>query len=499
MGYPPTDEQQAAIDIYAGGESCVIQALAGSGKTSTLRMIAEQNPGQRFQFVAFNRAIVNDVAGSFPDNVSAKTAHALAFAVVGKNYKHRLNQGRMRSDEIARWLRLQPMRFETPGGTKTLAAGFLGGLVKRSLTLFCQTADPEPTTAHVPTVPGLDAPTIIPAKDPGGEPVSINRKGPNWRTLSLALEPAMKLYWADVKDPNGVLPFEHGHYLKLWELSDPKIGAHTILFDEAQDASPVMLSIVEQQDAQLVLVGDSYQSIYGWTGAVDALDRADPDAPRTWLTKSFRFGPEIAENANIMLDLLGAPVRVTGAGAPGFVGPLTDPDAILFRTNAKAVATALQELRAGTRVALVGGADEVVRFAKAADELRERGRTTHPDLACFTSWGEVQDYVSFDPNGSELKLLVDLVDEFGADVIMSELQRCTEEKRADLILSTAHKSKGREWGSVQLAGDYPDPENRDVSDEDKRLMYVGATRAQHSLDVEAVPMFQRQEESDAIC
>lgn len=492
--YPPTDEQQAAIDIYTGGESCVIQALAGSGKTSTLRMIAEANPNRRFQFVAFNKAIVNDVADSFPGNVTAKTAHALAFAAVGKQYSHRLNSGRMRSDEIARYLRIQPMQFPVQGGEKRLAAGFLGGLVKRAVTVFCQTADPEPTTIHVPTVPGLDDPKIIPPKDPGGEPTVINRRGPNHAALALALEPHMKAYWADICDLNGGLPFEHGHYLKMWELRDPKINVDTILFDEAQDASPVMLSIVEQQDSQLVLVGDSYQSIYAWTGAVDALDRADPDAPRTWLTKSFRFGPEIAETANVMLASLGAPVRVTGAGAPGQVGPLSNPDAILFRTNAKAVATALQEIRNGMRVALVGGADDVVRFAKAAEELRDRGRTTHPDLACFDTWGEVQDYVEHDPNGSELKLLVGLVDEFGADVIQAELQRCTQENRADLILSTAHKSKGREWDAVQLAGDFPDPENRDVSDEDKRLMYVAATRAKQALDVDAVPAFREREE-----
>lgn len=277
----------------------------------------------------------------------------------------------------------------------------------------------------------------------------------------------------------------------------PIISADSILFDEGQDASPVMLSIVAQQtEAQLILVGDSYQSIYGWTGAVDALERADPTAPRTWLTRSFRFGPEIAEQANFVLRSLGAPVTVTGAGPAGEVGPIDDPDAMLFRTNAKAVATALQELRAGKRVALVGGADDVIAFAKAAEQLRDQGWCSHPELSCFSNWGEVQDYVEHDPNGSELKLLVGLVDDFGADVIISELQRCTDERRADVVLSTAHKSKGREWGRVRLAGDFPDPENRDVSDEDKRLLYVAATRAKAALDVTAVKFFERSDHDD---
>jgi hypothetical protein len=489
MSYPPTDEQRAAMEIAATGASCVIQALAGSGKTSTLRMIAEAQPGRRYQFVAFNKAIVSDVQGSFPSNVACSTAHSLAYRNIGTKYAHRLKQGRMRSDEIARRLRVDRLEFNVLGTKKVLAAGFLGGLIKRSVDLFCQTDDPEPTTAHVPFVPGLDEPRIIPADSPGGMPIVINRKGPNHAALTLALEPAMKRYWADVMDVNGVLPYSHGCYLKQWELDDPIISTDTILFDEGQDASPVMLSIVSQQDAQLILVGDSYQSIYGWTGAIDALERADPEAPRTWLTRSFRFGPEIAEQANVVLASLGAPVSVEGSGPAGTVGPLESPDTILFRTNAKAVATALQELRAGKRVALVGGAEDVVAFARAAEQLKDSGRCYHPELQCFTSWGEVQDYVSFDPNGSELKLLVDLVDEFGADVIQAEMQRCTDEARAEVVLSTAHKSKGREWAGVQLAGDFPDPENREVSDEDKRLLYVAATRAKLALDVESVGFF----------
>lgn len=492
MSHPPTSEQQQAIDIAATGESCVIQALAGSGKTSTLRMIAEHQQDRRYQFVAFNRAIVNDVAGSFPGNVAAKTAHALAFAAVGKRYSDRLGGGRMKSIEIARRLRILPFDCQVHGQHKRLTPGYLGGLVKRTITLFCQTDDPEPTTVHVPFVPGLDEPRVV---DTPSGPKTLNRRGPNHVALTRHLERAITDYWRDVVDPRGVLPFEHGHYLKMFELNDPVIGADTILFDEGQDASPVMLSIVGQQDAQLILVGDSYQSIYGWTGAVDALERADPNAARTWLTRSFRFGPEIAEVANVMLRDLSAPVVLEGAGGPGRVGEIEDPNVILFRTNAKAVATALQEIRAGKRVALVGGADDVVAFARSAEALKTGSYAWHPELACFDNWGEVQDYVQNDPNGSELKLLVQLVDDFGADVIVSELSRCTDERRADVVLSTAHRSKGREWAKVQLSDDYPDPKNRDVSDEDRRLLYVAATRAQRELDVTAVAAFNQKEQA----
>jgi len=33
----------------------------------------------------------------------------------------------------------------------------------------------------------------------------------------------------------------------MWELDAPRVAADYLMFDEAQDASPVMLSIVQQQ------------------------------------------------------------------------------------------------------------------------------------------------------------------------------------------------------------------------------------------------------------
>ena len=80
--------------------------------------------------------------------------------------------------------------------------------------------------------------------------------------------------WADLNDVGGRLPFSHDHYLKMWQLSGPTIPGDFILFDEAQDASPVMLDAVAQQakrGAQLVFVGDTQQQIYEWRGAVNAL------------------------------------------------------------------------------------------------------------------------------------------------------------------------------------------------------------------------------------
>jgi cyanophycinase-like exopeptidase len=76
-------------------------------------------------------------------------------------------------------------------------------------------------------------------------------------------------------DPRGTCPITHDVYLKLWSLERPKISSDFLLFDEAQDANPVMLDLVMGQDAQKILVGDRYQQIYSWRGAVNAMQSVD--------------------------------------------------------------------------------------------------------------------------------------------------------------------------------------------------------------------------------
>lgn len=479
MSFAPTTEQLAALDAFATGEDLIIEAGAGTGKTSTLQLLAESDATRRGQYIAFNRAIVKEAQGRMPRHVSASTAHSLAFRALGNRYAHRLKGWRMRSDEVAVRLRIEPISLRVGDHQKTLAAGYLAGLVMRAITQFCQSADAAPGPDHVPYVEGIDMMT-----DDG------KRGWDNNNLVRQALQPFMDAAWADLQRTDGQLNFKHEHYLKMWERSAPFVGADVIFFDEAQDVSPVLASIVAQQThAQRVYVGDSNQAIYQWLGAVDALAqlRAGGGARVATLTQSFRFGDAVADVANRVLATLPTDMRLSGTPTiTSSVAPVATPDAILCRSNACAVQTLMDEASAGRRAHLVGGGDEVAAFAKAAQELQTYGRTQHQDLACFLSWGQVQEYVRQDAQGDELKLLVDLVDRFSAPAILQALEAMPEEDDADLVISTAHKAKGRQWASVQLAGDFPD-DPASTSDDERRLLYVAVTRARIELDAGSVP------------
>lgn len=283
--------------------------------------------------------------------------------------------------------------------------------------------------------------------------------------------------------------FVHPAYLKAFALSGAPLPCDTLLIDEAQDLDPVMLQIIDataKVGTQVVLVGDSNQAIYEWRGAVNALANFGrrPGVSTLRLTSSFRFGEEIASKAQVALDALFCPAKIVGAGKPGTIGTLATPHAVLCRTNAAVVRYAIEALRGGSKVGVVGGVDELVRFANACQALKNGQRTEHPDLQVFTTWGDVQDYVDTDA-GADLKLLVDLIDSLTPEVVLAELARCGDHTMpaADVVVGTAHKTKGLEWPTVQLGADWkPWTTDNEYGPAELRLLYVAMTRAKVGLD-----------------
>ena len=323
-------------------------------------------------------------------------------------------------------------------GDHEISPRALSHSVLRTVTHYCYSADRTLARHHVPLLRGLDTPA-----------------GPT--QLAHQVLPFALKAWADLHNPErGVVRFEHDHYLKMWTLTEPTIEADFLFLDEAQDTNPVLEEVFAAQrgHAQLVMVGDSAQAIYGSRGAGDVM--AGFDATPLTLTRSFRFGPPIAEEANRWLTLADAPIHLTGTDTIATeVGNLVRPDAVLCRTNIGATAEVMRLLAAGHRVALTRGGQQLAALALAARDLKDGRHTTHPELVLFPSWGEVQDYAVYDPAGRDLQPFVDLVDTHGPDAILTAVDQLSDEAHADVTVSTAHTVKGREWPTVQIGNDSP--------------------------------------------
>ncbi|GAA2327403.1 UvrD-helicase domain-containing protein [Dactylosporangium salmoneum] len=466
----PTHEQAAIVDASTTGEDLVVEAGAGTGKTSTLEMLAAANPRRRGIYLAYNKAIAADASRKFPRSVQCKTSHSLAFQAVGRQYAHRLNAPRMPARETAKALRINNP-VQVSGDLGPLSPTQLARMTMQTVERFCYSADQQPEAWHVPRIEGLTG--------------TITRQ-----VLASVIVPYARTAWEDLSRLDGQLRFTHDVYLKLWALSGPRLPVDYVLLDEAQDSNAAVAGVVEAQQAQRILVGDRSQAIYGWRGAVDAM--ATFTGRRLQLSKSFRFGPAVAHEANKWLAILDAPLRLTGhEPIPSEVVSLElpdGPDAVLCRTNAEAVRQAAAAIAQGVRPALVGGGDDVRRLAEAAIDLMAGRGTAHPELMAFSSWGEVLDYVMQDSAGSDLQVAVGLIEKYKPEGVLQILEQLVDEHHADVVLSTAHKAKGREWSKVRIADDFREPRRSEDNPDpelpraDAMLAYVAVTRAQLVLD-----------------
>jgi hypothetical protein len=260
-----------------------------------------------------------------------------------------------------------------------------------------------------------------------------------------------------------------------------------VLVKNCQDSNPVAAHIFDvQTHAQRVAVGDSQQALYTWRGAVDFLSRVRADKRMT-LSQSFRFGQAVADEANTWLEQLDADLRLVGSDwIDSKVEHLDKPRAILCRTNATVVAQAMAMQAKGRQPAIASRSEEIKNFAEAAISLKAGKGTGHRDLFCFKDWGQLKSYVESDKGGHDLRTFVKLIDDYGAQTVINVIQNCLPENVAEVVISTAHASKGREWDSVLVADDFqvaqPEDKDADPNAAELRLAYVAVTRAKLVLD-----------------
>jgi hypothetical protein len=449
----PTDEQLAILDAFSTGEDVAVEACAGSGKTSTLRMCSGSTR-RRGLYVAFNRKIAQEAQETFPSSVECRTSHSLAYRAYGYRFKDRLEGPRQTGRDRARILGVKE-GFEGP--ESKLSSFKVATLALDAVRRFCYSADEQVSYRHVPFVRGFD--------DVMDE-------------LREVVWPIARRAWDDVCSESGSLLYTHDFYLKRWALTEPRLGCDFVMLDEAQDANGLLAHLMASQDCQRVYVGDAQQSLYEWRQATDELSRADVQH-RLSLTLSFRFGQEIADVANEWLDRLDASVRVRGSDVESSVGPVEKPDVILCRSNAGVVERAVEAQTDGHAVGIVGGSDPIKRMALAAIDLQAGKGTSHPDLFGFRVWRDVQEYCTQErEDAGEIATLVRIVDSYGARAVLEIAEAMVHEDYADVLLSTVHKFKGLEASTVTLHDDFLKRE----ADEELRVAYVAVTRAKNRLD-----------------
>ena len=300
--FSPTEEQSYCNTLLKKVPILKMEAVAGSGKSSTLYFLGRENPEPSLGLV-FNKTMALEATEKSPDNIKWLTTHSLAYRSVGKMYQHKLSRPKGRyvnvaltGAEIARYFNLPDFHF-SQDGSSYVSKAYLGLIIRDTVNHFEISADQEIERKHVP---------FHHIKD-------LTKKHgdlfPKKKFVSLVFRRAKEL-WEERKDIYSDVMMNHNSYLKLYHLTNPDLSEYKILYvDEAQDINPVTMSIIMQQKdrCKIVWVGDKFQSIYKFNGCDNAMSNIE--APSCSLTKSFRFGQTIA---NVASTILQGKVKVVG-------------------------------------------------------------------------------------------------------------------------------------------------------------------------------------------
>jgi superfamily I DNA/RNA helicase len=101
----------------------------------------------------------------------------------------------------------------------------------------------------------------------------------------------------------------------------------------------------------------------------------------------------------------------------------------------------------------------------------------------FASWG---DFLAESEHNAEFKRAIGILQNPNWYAMLKEISTHRNTHDPDIILTTAHKSKGLEWDIVVLADDYPQIYDKEgvytgLDQESANILYVAATRAKKVL------------------
>ena len=483
-----TDEQIAVVNHP---ESACVTACAGAGKTATLVEYAKARPNSSILYIVYNRSARIEATAKFKRQglnlVRVETAHSLAYKemVAGQGYEIH-PKGNLKPQDVLEWYESVP-RFSSELD-KLIFAKHVVSLANK----FCNGREQQ--------IHHIDYVKLV--KEPSAK-YFANR---HLDHIEDAAESILQRMW------DGILPITHDAYLKKFQLQSPVLPYTHVLTDEGQDSNPCWLDVFLRQPAIRVIVGDSHQSIYGYRGAIDSLSMVD--FPRFNLTGSFRFGSHIAKKAAEAIrlkTLLGVSVsdfKIKGLG-PGKPREKSER-AVLARSNLGLISHAIEAVcNKGKKCAYEG---EIQNYTFMSDGTNlydilnlyvgKSERIRDEFIRKFESYENLVQYQR-EVDDRELGMVIDLISTYSTGLfgfIREIKEKAVGKDRAQLILSTCHKSKGAEFDDVTLGSDFingeklrkllagakarpPKPFDLQATIEEINLLYVAVTRSRRLLDI----------------
>jgi superfamily I DNA/RNA helicase len=484
-----TSEQESIIESEG---DLKVEAVAGSGKTTALLEYAKKREGEGFMlYLAFNRAIKEEILRKLRLNnqndiptLWVETAHSLAYRSLFKKKESPLILD-LSLSSIKNYFHLSD--------TDSTNSYLLARHTKDFFDTFCQSTHKR--------ISDLDyTEKLTPRKG-----LSFVQK--NYDQLERQVK------WIFDKMSDTKIPITHDFYLKKYQLSNPKLSFDWILFDEGQDASPVMLDIFMNQEATKLIVGDEHQQIYGWRSAINSLSTTD--FPKLNLQKSFRCPASVTDYAKEVIawkkhvfpnfDINDFEMIPRSVLSNSESQDQKKTHAVIARTHLGLIQTAIEWLFESKKVNSVAFEGDFEQYLKLDDgssisQLVNLNNKASRKKEFWHDWKQIEETAAVSQDRS-LKRLVELVKKYGNELpdLLDRLQnRITEPHKADITFTTAHKGKGLEWDTVYLQNDFvsekqilkatetktgkPISEARKQNiNEEINILYVALTRAREEV------------------
>ena len=489
------DLTQEQINIINAKESSFkINAVAGSGKTTTLLEYAQKNQHLKILYLAYNKSLQTSLQNNLKDyelsHMQISTIHSLAYKRIQASQYNLCNDLKI---QVIEKLLCEYERVTNNRTSYYPIAEYLA-LMKDLVNFYCNSSLIALDTLLLTKYKKLSQLDI--------KVIELLNKDENKALAHLKhILSCMKNKKCDAT---------HDFYLKMFYLNKKicsNLGYDLILVDEAQDISDVMIGIVEAQNCKRIYIGDSFQQIYSFRYAINALNKID--LPQYDLSKSFRFGDEYAKllskNLNTLysnsskklLNLSGIKTQTkTGNDNIDFNKQVC----VISRTTFGLIQKIINFINEKKSIYFEGGYSSYSFMNQTVYSIfylkeKKLDKVTMSEIQDFDSIEELEQFSKETKNQDYLNV-IKFVNTYGDSIF--EINKKIKEKltskkeTADIIFTTTHKSKGLEYEQVIMADDFitkkdiDNPKN-DISYlriiEELNIYYVAATRAKKAIEL----------------
>jgi len=482
--FSPSPMQQDFFNwVEQGSGSAILEAVAGSGKTTTLIHATKLMKGSVF-FGAFNKAIAEEIAHKTASNhnVCASTLHSAGYSI-WKSHVGKCKVDSWKVTNIFRELYSSEKELEFQYCVRDLVS-----FAKQSALSAAVRDCPEYDSRWYEFIDRYSIAT------PDGED-----------------EQAVEMAKAVLEKSNemkDVVDFDDMIYLPVLHSVRSATQYDWVLIDEAQDTnySRRKLSLLLlKSGGRLCAVGDRHQAIYGFTGAnSDALDliRQEVGAITLPLTVTYRCPHLVVEEARRYVSHISAfesnPVGLVKHLDQQALFMAAAGDAILCRVNAPLVDLVYKFIARGIGAKVEGreiGTNLKTLLKKIPDYSSFRtffhGLEVWGDkeVEKLTSKGHFVKARSLEDKLYCLNIIANRAESMGLnslspkEAILREIDSLFGDNLSGVvILSSIHKAKGREWKNVYYL---TTPTRKNLQDweleQERNLAYVAITRSMENL------------------